>query len=84
VIMILVWLIRFFKTHLLTTALFVITAISVLCVGIEMLINRYTGNDFALLWSAIVMTVCAVIDAGLITVLSRRRLRDDIRKRLHF
>ncbi|MCL2718151.1 MAG: DUF6320 domain-containing protein [Lachnospiraceae bacterium] len=84
IIIVLVWLIRFFKANLLTTALYIITAIAVLCIGIELLINRYLGNELMPLWSAVVLTACAVIDAGLITVLSRRRLRDDLRKRLHF
>lgn len=84
IIIVFVWLVRLFKAALLKTALIVITEIALLCIGLELLIDRYIGNDLSLLWSAIVLTVCAVIDAGLITVLSRRRLRDDLRKRLHF
>jgi len=84
VIIVLVWLVRFFKPSLFMKALYLITALAILCVGIEILINLYAGNDFRLMWSALILTVCVVIDAGLITVLSRRRLRDDLRKRLHF
>jgi hypothetical protein len=84
IILSIVWLIRTFKSTMLMTALYVITGIALLCAGLELLIDRYAGNDPALLWSAIVLTVCAVIDAGLITVLSRRRLRDAVQKRLHF
>jgi len=84
IIIILVWLIRFFKPTFFTKALYFITALAILCVGIEIFINFYEGKNFSLMWSAIVLTVCVVIDAGLITVLSRRRLRDDLRKRLHF
>jgi hypothetical protein len=84
IILVLVWLIRTFKSSMLRVALYIITAIALLCVGLELLIDRYLGGDPALLWSAIVLTACAVIDAGLITVLSRRRLRDAVQKRLHF
>ncbi|MCL2254109.1 MAG: DUF6320 domain-containing protein [Lachnospiraceae bacterium] len=84
IILIVVFLIKAFKPAFLTTALYLITAIGAVCVGLELLIGRYSGKEFTFLWSAIVLTVCAVIDAGLITVLSRRRLRVAIQKRLHF
>ena len=84
IILVIVWLVRFLKTTFFSTALIIITALAFFCVGIELLIKRYNGSDLTLMWSALVLTGCAVIDAGLITVLSRRRLRDDLRKRLHF
>lgn len=83
-VLLFVWLIRLFKGGMLTTGICLITAIALLCIGLELLIDRYLGNDLQLFWSAIVLTVCAVIDSALITVLSRRRLRDAVRKRLHF
>ena len=84
IVFIFVWLIRSFKTGLLTVALYFFTAAALFCIGLELLIDRYYGHDLSLLWSAITLTVCAVIDAGLITVLSRRRLRVAVQKRLHF
>lgn len=35
-------------------------------------------------WSMIVLTVCVIIDITLITVISRSRLRNAVRRRLHF
>ncbi len=83
-VLIFVWLLRSFKVTMLTTGLYFFTETALLCVGLELLIDRYLGLDFRIFWSAIVFTVCAVIDSALITVLSRRRLRDAVRKRLHF
>ena len=54
------------------------------CVGIELLIRHYYEQRIRLVWSAIVLTVCTVIVVLLLTVLSRRRLRDAVRRRLHF
>ncbi len=83
-VFIFVWLIRTFKVTVLTTSFYVFTEIALLCIGLELLIDRYLGIPLHIFWSAIVLTVCAVIDAALITVLSRRRLRDAVRRRLHF
>lgn len=68
----------------LTTCLYVFTAIGVLCLLYEILIDRYLQEHIQLMWSAVVLTVCAVIDITLITMLSRRRLRDAVRRRFHF
>ena len=62
----------------------VITAIGFLCAGIEMLIDRYAVGTVELRWSAVVLTVCIIIDIVLITTMSLRRVRAAVRKRLHF
>ena len=67
-----------------TVSLYVFTAIAVLCVGLEMLIDWYINRHISLVWSAVVLTVCVIIDIMLITLLSRARLRNEIRRRLHF
>lgn len=71
---------RFF----LTVALYLFTCIGLLCLGIEILIDLYTEGRISLSWSAVVLTVCVVLDIALITMLSRRRLRDSVQRRLHF
>jgi len=68
----------------LTTALYLFTAAGILCVGLEILIDRYLRSRIQLVWSAVVLTVCVIIDITLITMLSRVRLRDAVRRRLHF
>lgn len=68
----------------LTESLYLITAVAILCAGLEILIDRYLGDGIALSWSAVVLTVCVIVDIAVITMLSRRRLRNAVRKRLHF
>lgn len=83
-VLLFVWLLKTLKVTMLTTGLYFFTEIAIFCVGLELLIDRFQGIELKIFWSAIVLTVCAVIDSALITVLSRRRLRDAVRKRLHF
>lgn len=68
----------------LTNALYVVNAVGLLCLGLEILIDLYVSKHIALSWSAVVLTVTVCVDAMLITVLSRRRLRNEVRRRLHF
>ncbi|MDR2044430.1 MAG: DUF6320 domain-containing protein [Clostridium sp.] len=81
----------------LTVALYFFTETAALCIGLEILIDRYLrlpqGEDLGLEpfwggislgWSAIVLTVCVIVDITIITLLSRRRLRNAVRRRLHF
>ncbi len=77
-------LLRSFPVSYITTALYFFSETAVLCIGIELLINHYMNAPLKLIWSAIVLTVCSVIVIMLITVLSRQRLRDAVRRRLHF
>lgn len=77
-------LLRSFPVSFITTALYFFAEAALLCMGIELLIDHYLGVPLHLVWSAVVLTVCAVIVILLITVLSRRRLRDAVRRRLHF
>ncbi len=68
----------------LTVTLYFFTSAGLLCLGVELLIDRYLHGDIRLSWSAVVLTVCGILDIALITMLSRRRLRDSVRRRLHF
>lgn len=68
----------------LTVALYLFTSIGLLCMGLEMLIDRYVSGKIALSWSAVVLTVCGILDIAIITMLSSRRMRGAVRKRLHF
>ncbi len=68
----------------LTMGLYVFTAIGIICGGLEYLIDSYLTGSVEPRWSAVVLTVCAIIDIALITMLSLRRLRNAVRRRLHF
>ena len=52
--------------------------------GIELFVHRFTGTTLRLSWSAVVLTACGIIVAALVTILSKRRLRDAVQRRLHF
>jgi len=68
----------------LTELLYTLSAVALLCLGLEILIDLYLGGAVSLLWSAVVVTVCVVLDIMVITMLSLRRLRNAVRRRLHF
>ena len=76
--------IRMLPRSFLTVALYLFTAVGLLCVGLELMIGYYLAEKIALRWSAVVLTVCVILDMALITMLSRRRLRNEVRRRLHF
>lgn len=68
----------------LSTAIYLFGGIALLCVGIEFFIDRFLEQPLALSWSAVVLTVCIIIEIALFTIISRRRFRDAVRRRLHF
>lgn len=76
--------VRKLPRSILTVALYFFTAVIILCTGLEILIDNYLGKGLALGWSALVGTVCVIIDIAIITMLSLRRLRNAVRRRLHF
>lgn len=76
--------IRKLPRSFLGTTLMVFIGAAVLCVGIELLIKHFLGQRLWLTWSAVVLTVCVIISILLITMLSLKRLRNAVRRRLHF
>lgn len=76
--------IRKLPVSIIATALYIFAEAAVLCVGIELFIDHYFDKPLSPSWSAIVLTVCGIIVIALITLLSKRRLRDAVRRRLHF
>lgn len=76
--------IRKIPRSFLTNLLFFFLTVAAICVGIELLIDHYLGARLWLTWSAVVLTVCVIISIMLITMLSHKRIRNAVRKRLHF
>ena len=58
--------------------------VAILCVVIELLVQRYRGLPLHIHWSSIVLTVCVILDITLLTMLSRKRIRNEIQRRFHF
>lgn len=75
---------RFTHITVLSGALCIFVDIPVFCVSLELLIRRLLGLTPGLSWSAVVLTVCVIIDFALITILAKKRLRNEVRRRLHF
>lgn len=76
--------IRRLPVMFLTVALYLVSAIAILCLGLECLIDYFTQQHIQLVWSAVVLTVCVILDITFITMLASRRLRGAVRRRLHF
>lgn len=76
--------IRKLPKSFLTTGLYIISAIGLLCGGLEFLIDSYLAGNVELKWSAVVLTICVIVDIAIITMLSLRRVRNAVRRRLHF
>ena len=75
---------KFVSSSLIASALYLFIDVALLSVAIECLIDHFIGVDVKVFWSAIVFSVCAVISVALIAILSIKRLRETVKKRLHF
>ena len=75
---------KYVAKSLLATVLYFFMDVGILSVVIEYRVDIFLGQGFHIFWSAIVFSVCAVISVALIAILSMKRLRETVRKRLHF
>lgn len=71
-------------SSLLTGTLYFFIMTAGICVTIEGAIDNYFRQTISLSWSAIVATVCAIISVMIILLLMMGRLRNSVRRRLHF
>ncbi|MBQ7839986.1 MAG: hypothetical protein IJ390_05810 [Lachnospiraceae bacterium] len=78
------FLYRKVSSSFLMTGLYFFLELAMVCVGLELLIEHYFQDPGHLTWSAIVLAICTVIVILLVTILSRSRLRNAVRRRLHF
>ncbi len=72
------------SSAILPTALYIATGSAVFCCSFELFWHWYRERAPFLSWSAIVLTAAIIIDVAIITMLSRKRLRNAVRRRLHF
>lgn len=72
------------SSSILSLALYFYILVPILCIGIELLICHYYNTPLHITWSAIVLVPCLIVAIVLITILSRKRLRKAVRRRLHF
>lgn len=76
-------LVRFFPFTVLSCALYLFVGIPAFCVILELLIKHMLNKPYRITWSAVVLTVCVIIDFALVTILAKKRLRNEVRRRLH-
>ena len=69
---------------ILSGALCLFIEIPLFCTALELMIRRMLLSPLRLTWSAVVLTVCVIIDVALVTILVKKRLRNEVRRRLHF
>ena len=75
---------KFVSTSLIASALYLFIDAAILSVTIECFVDKFLRQEIHIFWSAIVFSVCTVISIALIAILSIRRLRLTVQKRLHF
>ncbi len=78
------FLARLVPFSLLSGSLCLFIEIPLFCAALEVMIRRMLSAPIRLTWSAVVLTVCVIIDVALITILVKKRLRNEVRRRLHF
>lgn len=79
-----VFLLRKVPLTMLSGALCLFVEIPLFCASLELLIRHMLARTLRLSWSAVVLTVCVIIDVALVTILVKKRLRNEVRRRLHF
>lgn len=82
-VLIYVFYIRHFSTSILSKAVIIFGSIGILNVGIDLLIHHFIETVFRISWSAIVLTCVVIIIASLLTIITRSRLREAVRRRMH-
>lgn len=75
--------VRQIHASILSCAAFVLGEIAVFAIAAELLIDLFRQVPPGITWSAIVLTCCVIIDAALITIIRRARLREEVRRRMH-
>lgn len=75
---------KVFPSSILTGTIYFFVMITGICITTEAALDQYFKQQVSLSWSAIVLTVCSIIVVFLILVLMMGRLRNNIRRRLHF
>ncbi len=83
-ILIFTFLVRKVSASIISITLYGDIIAALFCVAVELFICHYHKQPLHIVWSAIVLVPCSIIGIILITILSRKRLREALRRRLHF
>ena len=83
ILLVLCFLLRDHRHRILTTVTFVISALALLTLEIELFCDLYFTGAWHPGWSLIVLTVCAALSVPLIVVRRVPSLREEVRRRFH-
>ena len=75
--------VRQMHASILSCAALLLGEIAVFTVAVELLMDQFWHTSPGITWSAIVLTCCVIIDAALVTIIRRTRLREEVRRRMH-
>lgn len=75
---------RKFPFSFLSGTLYFFIGAAVICATVESVLDLFFHDKIQLSWSAIVLTVCGIIAVILIMTLMMSRVRNSVRRRLHF
>lgn len=65
-------------------AVVILCIIAVISVAIELLVQFHFHRQVVLIWSAVVLACCVTAGVMLLTIASRKGLRNELRRRMHF
>lgn len=68
----------------LISGIYLCIGIGIYCVFIDFMIHLYFFNESGISWSAIVLSCCAVTSIVLLTIVTRSKLHDEVKRRIHF
>lgn len=75
--------VRQVRTSILSRSIVILAEAALFTVILELLIDHFRKTPPGITWSAVVLTCCVIIDAALITIIRRSRLREEVRRRMH-
>ncbi|MBS6395668.1 MAG: hypothetical protein KH452_00760 [Clostridiales bacterium] len=82
-LMLFLFCVRRKHASILLRSVVILAETAVFAAALELLIDHYRGIPLGLSWSAVVLTCCVIIDAALVTIIRRSRLREEVRRRMH-
>lgn len=82
-VIIFAFLVRNVHASILSVSIYLFAEVGILAVCLESFIRYFLHREFAMTWSAIVLICCVCIDIVLVTIITRSRLREAVRRRMH-
>jgi len=82
-ILILMGIFDYYRPPILINFMSILGAAGIFCMGIEAVVGLHIHNEIRFIWSAVVMICCLLIIIPLGIVVTRPKMREEVRRRLH-